>query len=430
MSAEHHVRTEIKLERVENWELLAAQTEEEAGEGPEAVSLEIANSRNILIANYHAYRVTRTRAPYPAAARVYNSSDIRFRNVHVNAESGFAFCDPEGCGTFLRASKYPYENAIQDITHRLEVRDREFAVLDIPAMPHTTTPVPPRVKKLEGGFFSIAGAAADVSGKLYFIDRHQQRIYGWSTRDGLTIERDNPLDPVNLAIDKSGNIMVLSSFGAASTVYSFRPGTPIHQTTVIAPQEAQPRSGARFLLPANYWKNGEFRDQLNFETLQYRTFDQMFREEVTTPKKKQYVSPDGSVVLPAARVAQQGPPDHRGWRFSANLDTYGFISAAPGDRVYVSNCSEDITYGATVTPEGALADLKPFAGRGGESVAVDSRGNVYIANGQVFVYNKAGKQIDRIDVPERPLQLVFGGANNRTLFILAHRTLYAYELRP
>ena len=122
ISAEHHVRTEIKLERVENWEFLAPQTEEESGESAEALSLEIANSKNITVANYHAYRVTRTRAPHPAAIRLYNSSRIRFRNVHVNAESGYAFCDAEGCGTFLRASKYPYENAIQDITHHLEVR--------------------------------------------------------------------------------------------------------------------------------------------------------------------------------------------------------------------------------------------------------------------------------------------------------------------
>ncbi len=62
ISAEHHVRTEIKLERVENWEFLAPQTEEESGESPEALSLEISNSKNITIANYHAYRVTRSRA--------------------------------------------------------------------------------------------------------------------------------------------------------------------------------------------------------------------------------------------------------------------------------------------------------------------------------------------------------------------------------
>ena len=119
------------------WELLAPQTEEEGGESQDAVSLEIRDSRNILVANYHSYRVTRSLKPAPAAVKLYNSESIRFRNVHVNAESGLGFCDENGCATYLRASKYPYENTIQDVTHGLEVREREFATLDVPAPPST-----------------------------------------------------------------------------------------------------------------------------------------------------------------------------------------------------------------------------------------------------------------------------------------------------
>ncbi len=135
LSNEHHLRNEIKFDHVENWDINAPQTEEEAGESPESLSLEIDDCRNLTIANYHAYRVTRSRAPFPAAVRMYRSSDIHFRNVHVNAESGYGICDANGCGTFLRLSKFPYENAIEDMTHHLEVREREFAVLDIPADP-------------------------------------------------------------------------------------------------------------------------------------------------------------------------------------------------------------------------------------------------------------------------------------------------------
>ena len=97
------------------------------------MSFEINASKNITIANYHAYRVTRNRQPFASAVRVTNSSDIRFRNVHVKSESGYAVCDANGCGRFLRAGKFPFENAIQDVTRHLEVREREFAVLDVPA---------------------------------------------------------------------------------------------------------------------------------------------------------------------------------------------------------------------------------------------------------------------------------------------------------
>ena len=131
------------------------------------------------------------------------------------------------------------------------------------------------------------------------------------------------------------------------------------------------------------------------------------------------------MVLPAYRVLQQGPADHTGWRWSDSLDTYGFIRARIGEPVFVSNESEDKTYRATVGAGGSLTALKPFANRGGESVAVGPDGRVFVANGQVFVYAADGKPLGRIDVPDRPLQLIFGGADHRTLFILTHHALYA-----
>ncbi|MEJ2111163.1 MAG: glycosyl hydrolase family 28-related protein [Acidobacteriota bacterium] len=384
LSNEHHVRTEIKLDRVENWDINAPQTEGEGGESIE----------------------------------------------------GVGFCDEDGCHTFLRLSKFPYENSIQDRTHHLEVREREFAVLDIPMDP----PTPPKadtsavlapgveVRKLAEGFHSISGAAVDDSGKLYFVEHHKNRIFSWSPIYGLVIENDHPLDAVNLAFDRSGNLMVLSSWGSKGTVFSFRPGKPA-DIKVLAPQPTEPRQNARAILPANYWNNGEFRNQLDFSTMRYRTLDEMFAEDVTTPEKKQYVSPDGSIFLPAGLVVQQGPPDATGWRFSDNLDTYGFLNAAVGDRIYVASSSEDRTYSAIVGADGSLSDLRPLASRGGESVASGPDGNIYVANGQIFVYNPEGKQIARIDVPERPINIIFGGSEGRTLYILAHRALYSVEVR-
>jgi sugar lactone lactonase YvrE len=429
MSIEHHVRAEFALNRVENWTFYAPQTEEEAGESQEAISFEIANSRNITIANWHAYRVTRNPRPVDTAARITNSSGIRLRNVHVNAESGLGTCDANGCGTYLRASKFPAENAIRDVTHHIDTREREFAVLDYPAAPAAATPhdMGAKVEKLEDGFYSISGAAVDAKGKLYFVDKHQQRIYGWSREEGLSVERNNPTDPVNLAIDSSGNLLVLSSLGAEGTLYTFKPGSPATMLTVIAPTPVTAHPGATALLPGNYWNNGEFKDQLDPKTYRYTTLMEMFARDMAAPKAKEYVSPDGSLFLPAARVFSQGPPDGTGWRFSDNLDSYGFVSAKPGAHIFVSNESEGRTYSGLVGTGGSVTDLKLFANRGGESVAAAANGNIYLANGQVLVYAPDGKQIGRIDVPERPLQILFGGTDRRTLFILCHHALYALK---
>jgi sugar lactone lactonase YvrE len=430
LSNEHHMRVEIGLRNVQNWALYAPQTEEEVGESQEAVSLDIANSRNITIANWHAYRVTRSVRPMDVAARIYNSSDIHFRNVHVNAESGLGTCDANGCATYLRASKFPAENAIRDVTHHIDTREREFAVLDITADPATPaiSDMGQKVEKLEDGFYSISGGAVDANGKLYFVDHHQQRIYGWSRAEGLSVERDNSLDPVNLAFDASGNLLVLSSLGAEGTVYTFKPGTPATQLTVIAATPSVAHAGATVLLPVNYWNDGEFKDRLDLATYRYTTLPQLFARDMAAPKTREYVSPDGSLVLPAARVFDQGPPDYIGWRFGDDLQTYGFIKTKPGSRAYVSNESEGRTYSGLVQDDGSVTDLKVFAQRGGESVATGPDGKVYLANGQVLVYAPDGKQVGRIDVPERPLQLLFGGADRRTLFILCHHALYAVKV--
>jgi hypothetical protein len=426
LSNEHHARVEIGLNRVAHWEFLAPQTEEEAGESGDAVSFEIRDVRDVLIANYHAYRVTRTRGPAPTAVRLYGDNQVRFRNVHVNAESGLAYCDPGTCDTFLRASHYPYENAIQDATHGLEVREREFAALDVTAAsPAVPEPSPVRVDKLADGFFSLGGGAVDASGALFFVDHRRQRIYRWAPATGLTLVRDQPLDAVNLAVDRSGDLMVLSSAGPQGTVYSFRPGAPDDTLRVIAPTPAAPHPGARTALPANSWVNGEFRDQIDPATYRFTTLAQMYGRTVASPKPQEYVSPDGSLVLPAYRTVQQGPASSRGWRFSDPLDTYGFVTAVPGTRVHLVNGSEDRTYSGLLGPGGAVTDLKPFADRGGESVATGGDGRVYVANGQVFVYTRDGRSAGRIDVPERPLQLLFGGPDGRTLFILCHHALYA-----
>jgi hypothetical protein len=286
----------------------------------------------------------------------------------------------------------------------------------------------PKPVKLAGDFWSASGATVDANGKLYFVDNYFQRIYGWSADEGLQVVRDDTLDPVNLAVDKSGDLMVLSSRGLHGTVYSFKPGTPATELTVIEPRAAAPHPGAETLLPGNWWVNGEFKDQLDPKTYEFTTLAEMFHAYAGQPKAQEYVSPDGSLVLPAFRVFHQGPPTHLGLRFSDTLDAYSLVAAKPGERVYLSNDSEDKTYTGLVGARGTVTDLEPFVNRGGESVTKGPDGRVYVANGQIFVYRPDGSEAGRIDVPERPLQLVFGGKDGRTLFILTHHSLYS--VRP
>lgn len=190
------------------------------------------------------------------------------------------------------------------------------------------------------------------------------------------------------------------------------------------------------VLPVNVWVDGQFADQLDLHTYEFQTMPEMLADDMARPASKAYVSPDGSLVLPAGRVfrqpANQYYPgiDTTGWRWSHHLDAFGLMTARAGERVYVVASAENRTYRATVGPDGTLRDLTPFAERGGEGVAVDAEGNVYILNGQIFVHDGAGRLLRQIDVPERPVGLAFGGRDRDMLFILTRHTLYAVKVPP
>jgi hypothetical protein len=446
LSAEHHLFSEIRLDRVQHWTFYGPQTEEEVSTSAEAVAFEITDSTDITIANYKAYRVTRAYAPYPTAMRVEGASQVRVRNVAVNAEHGYAACDAAGCGTILRGGKFAYDNAVEDRARGRVVRERLFAVLDL----DTRRPAPAaatgtaaagafrgaRVAKLAGGFHSIAGPAVDGTGVLYFVDHREQRIFSWSSAAGLKVVRDAPLDPVNLGVDRSGTLLVLSSAGPAGTVYALRPGDP---TSALSVQQPVPRGApaagtTAFLLPATIWADGQFRNHLDLATYEYETHAQMFAREVTTPAPKAYLSADGTLALPAGRVFTQGPDgsypgmDETGWRWSHALDAFGLIAARQGERVYVTSGAENRTYRGVVRDDGTLGDLTVFTERGGEGAIADRDGNVYVANGQIFVYGPTGTPLGRIDVPERPTGLRFGGPGGRTLYVLTHHALYGVTL--
>jgi hypothetical protein len=68
-----------------------------------------------------------------------------------------------------------------------------------------------------------------------------------------------------------------------------------------------------------------------------------------------------------------------------------------------------------------------FAPRGGSSVVTDAAGNVYVAEGQLYIYNAAGKQIGVVEIPERPSSLAFGEADKKTLFIGARGSLFSLQ---
>jgi Gluconolactonase len=391
LSSEHHVRNEIRLMRAENWDLDALQTEEERGESPNALPIEISQCKNITIANFHGYRVISSYAPFPYAITVSESSDIRIRNLHVNSNAKVAF-----------------DSSVLDATHHAEVRAREFANLDLPGTPTVAqVPVPPvlepnaRVERLTTGFFSASGGAVDAKGVLYFVDTHWQRIYKWdaANREAVIVNSDS-IEPENLAFDRAGNLLVVSRNGAGK-VFSLKPDVPPETLSLVTAEKG----------PGQYLPTAVFA---------IRGF--------AVERPWHFGAAENGGGISSGEDFLSG---HTEWgtKMADLLRAFGLQKAAPGKPFYVTSESEQRTFKGTVTESGSVTDVKLFAEAGGESTAQDEQGHVYVAAGQILVYSQDGKLMGKIDVPERPVDLVFGGQDRRTLYILTHHSLYAVKMQ-
>jgi sugar lactone lactonase YvrE len=389
MSLEHHVRNEMKIRNVSNWKIYALQTEEERGEGPNALPVSIEDSHDIAFANLFLYRVE-SDAPYRNGVTLKSSHDITFRGVHAYSPGKFTF-----------------DNTVFDETSGIEFREREIALLKITEPKSRHTP-DPRVEKCAGGFNNIDGATADADGNIYFVDARWNRIHRWSPKDrDLTIIRDTPIAPTALAFDTRGNLLVVTRDGKA---YAFKPGGKEDDLIALEPTPAVARLDGIPMIALNRWRD-----------------EHDFLDYTMERKPWQFVAPDGVTCIPAGEdFVHTGKTQRR-----ALVDLFRAYALAPartGVPFYVADEFGHKTWEFSVDPDGALSQPKLFAEEGEAGVAVDPDGNVYVAAGQIHVYDPAGKKIETIEVPERPTSLVFGGADRRTLFVTARSSLY--EVHP
>ncbi|MGH8018399.1 MAG: glycosyl hydrolase family 28-related protein [Opitutaceae bacterium] len=319
-----------------------------------------------------------------------------------------------GGGTFKNIwTPSPYE------TRGVQVRSREIAWLHLsgagtgkPAAASGFVSEPePRAQlvKVADGFTNIDGLAVDGAGDVYFVDQAWHRIHRWSPAGGLSLVTDSIRQPVALSFDRSGNILVVARDGH---VYALPPGVDEDDILVLAPRPSGPLpSAAVAWLPTNRWRDGH-------DWLEANTRREPFH----------YVSPDGSIFIPAPEAFVNLSKPGRGWGTVDLARAYALAPARAGEPFYVSDEFDQTTWRFTVQPDGTLAEPHEFAQEGEAGTAVDAGGNVYVCAGHVFVYDPAGSLIDVIETPERPSAVAFGGPDHRTLFIAARTSLYAVRM--
>lgn len=417
ISVEHHVRNEVRFKNVSNWKVYALQLEEESRESSDCQPLIIEDCKDMVFAQLWMFRVVRINVPYPNSILSSNNKNVEILNVHHYSQI-----------------KYTTNNPLYDVNSMVEVRPWEFNRLYIsgkaPASKIQNDPIG-KLQQIAKGFEFADGITKDSKGNIYFSETRMKRIYKWSadTRT-LSLIADFQWEPFSLGTDKNDNLLVVFKYQPRPGYLKngqpevFRNGPDAAGTSYAGYQPAGVTTLAYSIDPKNPEETIRLMDRVPIENVKtvYKTLNPANRRrdsgdftKVSAYKFKDYfVAPDGMTVIPVVYdIARSN----------------SLVEGYPGKTLYGTDEYLKRTYKLDVGKEGYLSNPKLFAERGEFCSAVDKDGNVYIADGQVYVYDKTGKLLKEIDVPERPSTMVFGGKDGNTLYITARSALYSIKVK-
>ncbi len=191
--------------------------------------------------------------------------------------------------------------------------------------------------------------------------------------------------------------------------------TPVRETET-------PVAGTVLLLPVGL-HNEEIQLQWMLQHVGYKYrlgSNTAMRSDLIPEHRGYYYAHDNKTAL------MGGEPDkpYAAWRWRPLPESSQLLAFPVGASHPITSEDDEKTYQGTMTgPEKLSAEM--ILERGGSSVVVDAAGNLYLASGQVFIYDKQRKQIGILEVPERPSSLAWGDPDRKTLFIGARSSVYA-----
>lgn len=406
MSVEHHLRIETQFHNVRDWEIYALQTEEENPAGADANAMDIQDSRDLLFANTYLYRVSRNVLPKTDAAMVRRSGDIVFRNVKVFSQTRLAF-----------------DNAVLEESSGVTVRPHVFTsfVVDQGQATPAALPVPKvfargaRLQRLATGFSNVSGLTVSDAGTVFFSDAAKKKIFRWDAAAGKPVLlAETPGQPQVLGFVAPSNLLAIANERAVYCLPTGDSGAGEAIRTGTVPETTNLLLGTVLLLPVGLHNQlSVMQDMLAHRGYVYRRgSNTAIVTNVLDEHRGYFYAPETAAAIMAGGT----------WR--PYLQSSQLAPFAPGDIHYVTSEDDGRTYRAQLVGYRALSTIV-FAERGGTSVVSDTGGNVYVASGQVWIYDRKGNTIGVLEIPERPGSLAFGGAGKRTLFIGARSSLYS-----
>ena len=261
-----------------------------------------------------------------------------------------------------------------------------------------------RLEKLADGFAFTEGPTCDVNGDVFFTDQPNDRILKWSAAGKLSTFLEPAGRANGMCFEPGGDLIACAD--EKNELCSIAPDGTVR---VLVAEYA----GHRLNGPNDVWVGPDgaiyFTDP--FYKRSWWTHDTMPQDGqhvyFLSPNRRQLVRVADDLVKPN-----------------------GIIGTPDGRTLYIADHGAGKTYRYDIASDGSLSGKTLAADRGSDGMTLDTDGNLFLTGEGVAVIDPAGREIERIVVPERwTANVSFGGKDRRMLFITASRGLYGVQMR-
>jgi gluconolactonase len=258
--------------------------------------------------------------------------------------------------------------------------------------------------KLAGDFSFTEGPAPDKAGNVYFTDQPNDRIMVWSKKKGLSTFMQPCGRSNGMFFDNKGNL-----WSCADELNELWCISPDKSVAVVLDKF----NGKLLNGPNDVWVAPDGSIYLTDPF-----YKRPWWKHSEMPQDKQcvyYLSADRKVFK---RVVED------------MIQPNGIVGTPDGKTLYVADIGGNKTWSYSINPDGTLGDKKLFCELGSDGMTIDTKGNIYLTGNGVTIFDKAGKKIGNIPVPEKwTANVCFGEKNRKALFITASKGFYRIGTR-
>jgi len=260
------------------------------------------------------------------------------------------------------------------------------------------------LEKLADGFLFTEGPTADAKGNVYFTDQPNDRIMVWNISGELSTFMQPCGHSNGLSFDKEGYLWACAD--EKNEIWKISPDKNV--TVKLGKYNDKLLNG-----PNDLWVLPD--GGIYFTDSYYK---RSWWSHTSMPQELQgvyYISPDTKTFVRVADDLKQ--PN-------------GIVGSPDGKTLYVADIAGRKTWSFTINKDGSLSNKTLFCEMGSDGMTMDVKGNIYLTGRGVTIFDKTGKQIGNIEVPESWTgNVCFGGPDMKSLFITASKGLYRIRMK-